>query len=354
MSVFTTYHRAFLAILVGAITIAFFIVMRGFLIAMMLAGIFTAIMYPAYRRVLRACRYRERLSSALMMVMIVVLVVIPFIAFIGLLVSQGLQVSTDAAPMIQEQIAHGHWAERLSRLPFADKIQPYQDELIKKGTEAAATLATFVVGKLSAITKGTVSFIVNLALMLYAMYFFFIDGPRLMRRIMEYLPLSPEDRTRLVDRFASVSIATLKSTVVIGLVQGLLGAAAFAVASIPGAVFWGTIMTVFAMIPGIGTALVWIPAAIYLAVNGRTVTVIVFSLYFILIVGTIDNILRPRLVGRGSQMHELLVLLSTLGGIIAFGMVGFILGPVIAALFLTLWDIQGESVRDTHDRPTDP
>jgi predicted PurR-regulated permease PerM len=354
MSVFTTYHRAFLAILVGLITIAFFIVMRSFLITMMLAGIFTAIMYPGYRRLLKAFRYRERLSSAVMMIMIVVLVVLPFIGFIGLLVSQGLQVSNSAAPVIQEQIAHGHWAERLARLPFADKIQPYQDELLKKGTAAAATLAGFVVGKLSAITKGTVSFIVNLVLMLYAMYFFFIDGPRLMRRIMEYLPLSPEERTRLVERFTSVSIATLKSTVVIGLVQGLLGTAAFVLAHVPGAVFWGTIMTVFAMIPGIGTALVWIPAAIYLAVNGRTVTVIVFSLYFILIVGTIDNVLRPRLVGRGSQMHELLVLLSTLGGILAFGMVGFILGPVIAALFITLWDIQGESVRDTHDRPTDP
>ena len=354
MSVFTTYHRAFLAILVGIITVAFFIVMRSFLITMMLAGIFTAIMYPVYRRVLRVCRGRTRLASAMMMVVIVVLAVLPFIAFIGLLVSEGIQVSNSAAPIIQEQVAHGHWAERLSRLPFADKIQPYQDEILKKGSEAATTVARFVVGRLSAITKGTVNFIVNLVLMLYAMYFFFMDGPGLLKQIMGYLPLAPEERTRLVDRFASVSIATLKSTVVIGLVQGFMGAVAFGVASIPGAVFWGTIMTVFAMIPGIGTAIVWIPAAIYLAVNGRTVTVIVFSLYFIFVVGTIDNILRPRLVGRGSQMHELLVLLSTLGGLIAFGMVGFILGPVIAALFITLWDIQGESVRDSHDRPTDP
>jgi predicted PurR-regulated permease PerM len=205
------------------------------------------------------------------------------------------------------------------------------------------------VGKLSAITRGTVTFIANLVLMLYAMYFFLMDGPALLRTIMGYLPLSEPERARLVERFASVSISTLKSTVVIGMVQGFLGAIGLAVAGIPGAVFWGTIMTVFAMIPAVGTALVWVPAAIYLATMGKTITTIVFSLYFILVVGTADNLLRPRLVGRGSQMHELLVLLSTFGGIMAFGVVGFILGPVIAALFITLWDIQGASVRDTAD-----
>jgi len=350
MSIANTYHRAFLAILVGAITIAFFVVMKSFLITLMLAGIFTAIMYPAYRRALRMCRGRAQVASGLTVTLIVAVAVLPFIAFVGLLVSQGIQISNSAAPMIEQQVTDGHWGERLSKLPFADKIRPYQDELLKKGSEAASTVAGFVVGKLSDITRGTVNFIANLVLMLYAMYFFFMDGPALLRTIGAFLPLTLAERERLLDRFAAVSIATLKGTVVIGLAQGLLGTIAFAVVHIPGSIFWGTIMTVSAMIPGVGTALVWIPAAIYLVMTGKIVTVIVFSLYFILVVGTIDNLLRPRLVGRGTQMPEMLVLLSTLGGIIAFGIVGFILGPVVAALFITLWQIQGESVRDPADR----
>jgi predicted PurR-regulated permease PerM len=107
------------------------------------------------------------------------------------------------------------------------------------------------------------------------------------------------------------------------------------------------------MIPGIGTAIVWIPAAGYLLLVGRYTTTIIFVLYFTLVVGLIDNFLRPRLVGKGAQMHELLVLLSTLGGLLAFGLTGFIIGPVIASLFITLWVIQGAPVRPTDDADMD-
>jgi predicted PurR-regulated permease PerM len=122
---------------------------------------------------------------------------------------------------------------------------------------------------------------------------------------------------------------------------------------IPGAAFWGAIMIVLSMIPGIGTALIWIPAAGYLLLLGRYTGTIVFALWFILVVGLIDNFLRPRLVGKGAQMHELLVLLSTLGGLIAFGLAGFVIGPVIASLFITLWAIQGTPVRPSSDADED-
>jgi len=198
------------------------------------------------------------------------------------------------------------------------------------------------------LTRGTVNLIVHAVLMFYAMYFFFMDGPRILRTTTQYLPMSEAERNRLIDRFTAVSVATIKSTVVIGVVQGTLGGAGFAVAGIPGAVFWGAVMVVLAMIPGVGTALVWIPAVAYLLIVGRITTAIVLALYFILVVGMIDNLLRPRLVGKGTQMHELLVLLSTLGGLMAFGLVGFIIGPVIASLFITLWEIQGTPERESN------
>ena len=341
-----SYRRTVLAILVVIITVAFVAVMRRFLVTLLLAGVLTAIIHPVYRKLLALFRGRAKLAAATTMLLLVLLVVLPLIAFVGVLVSQAIQVSSGVGPVIQQQLAQrDQWSEKISHLPFAEQVLPYREQVVQKVGEATAALGRFVVGKVSDVTKGTVSFIVQLVILLYAMFFFLMDGKAILGTIMNHLPFSPDDRARLVDRFSSVARATLTSTVVIGVLQGTMGGAGFAVAGIPGAVFWGTVMTVFAMIPGVGTALVWVPAAIYLVFDGRTVTTIVFALYFILVVGMIDNLLRPRLVGRGTKMHELLVLLSTLGGIMVFGVLGFILGPVVAALFITLWDMQGESMR---------
>jgi predicted PurR-regulated permease PerM len=345
----SSYHRTFLAILVAAITIAFVVVMRAFLITVMLAAIFTVIVYPGYRLLLSWLHGRERLAAATYIIVLALLVIIPAVAILTVLVAQALQISSGAGTLIQEQVASGEWADKLSRLPFMDRILPYREEILQKSTQVTAAIGGFVVGKLTDFTKGTFHVIVHTFLMLYAMYFFLMDGHHLLRRTTAYLPLSPAERTRLIDRFTSVSIATIKSTIVIGLVQGTLGGVGFAVADLPGAVFWGTMMVFLSLVPGIGIALVWVPAAIYLIILGRITAAIVFTVYFTFVVGLVDNLLRPLLVGKGSQVHELLILLSTLGGLMAFGLVGFIIGPVIAALFITLWDIQGTPVQQSTD-----
>jgi predicted PurR-regulated permease PerM len=343
----STYHRTFLAILVGAITIAFLVVMRNFLVTVMLAAIFTAMVYPGYRLVLSWCRGRRRVASGIYITVLALLVVLPAVGFIGVLVAQGIQVSNSASTFIQHHVVDFNWGDRLAHVPYMDRLLPYREQILTKSTEVASAVASFAVGKLTGFTRGTVNVIANAVLMFYAMYFFLMDGPRMLRTTLDYLPLAPAERDLLVERFTSVSVATIKSTVVIGTVQGTLGGLGFLVAGIPGAVFWGAIMVVLAMIPGVGTALVWIPAVAYLLITGHLVTAIVLALYFVLVVGTIDNVLRPRLVGKGTQMHELLVLLSTLGGLMAFGLVGFIIGPVIAALFIALWGIQSALSRDS-------
>ena len=345
MSSNTSYNRTFLAILVAAITVGFLVVMRHFLITLMLAAIFTVIIYPGYRWTLRLCRGRRHVAAGIYVTVVALLVVIPAIAFLSVLVSQGIQVSAGAGSMIQNQVAAGHWNERLSAIPFLDRLLPYQDQILGKAAELASAVGRFVVSKLTDLTRGTVTVIVQIVLMFYAMYFFLMDGPDLLRVTTEYLPLSPQERTRVSGRFVAVSVATIKGTVVIGLIQGTLGGIGFWVAGIPGSAFWGAIMVVLAAIPGVGTPLVWVPALAYLFLQGKITTAIIFALYFILVVGLVDNVLRPRLVGKGSQMNELLVLLSTLGGLMAFGLAGFIIGPVIAALFVTLWEIQAIHVR---------
>jgi len=137
--------------------------------------------------------------------------------------------------------------------------------------------------------------------------------------------------------------------VVIGVIQGTLGGVALAVMGVSGAAFWGTLMVILSMIPGLGTAIVWVPVCIYLFATGRVGVSIGLAVYFAAVVGSVDNLLRPRLVGKGTQLPDLLVLLSTLGGLMMFGAVGFILGPVLAALFGTTWDIFNAFVRESKE-----
>jgi len=149
-----------------------------------------------------------------------------------------------------------------------------------------------------------------------------------------------------LDRFTSVTRATLKGTAVIGVLQGGLAGLAFAVAGIEAAVFWGTVMAVLSIIPAVGSALVWVPAAIILAAGGNYLKAVGLVLFCGLVVGSLDNLLRPRLVGKDTQMHDLMIFFGTLGGIALFGVIGFVIGPIIAALFVTIWDIYGEAFRD--------
>ena len=164
------------------------------------------------------------------------------------------------------------------------------------------------------------------------------------------MPLDDEDERRLLDRFTSVARATIKGTVIIGIVQGGASGIAFAVVGIHSSVFWGAVMTVLSIIPAVGTALIWIPAALWLVVQGAWFKAGALIVFCGGIVGSVDNLLRPRLVGKDTEMHDLLILFSTLGGIAMFGIIGIIIGPIIAALFVTIWDIYGVVFKDALPR----
>ena len=150
----------------------------------------------------------------------------------------------------------------------------------------------------------------------------------------------------MLDKFTSVTRATLKGTAVIGVLQGGLAGFAFWVVGIPSAVFWGAIMAVLSIIPGIGTALVWGPAVIILAAGGSYMKAGGLGIFCAVVVGSIDNLLRPILVGKDTQMHELMIFFGTLGGIVMFGVVGMIIGPIVAALFITIWEIYAVAFKD--------
>jgi predicted PurR-regulated permease PerM len=223
---------------------------------------------------------------------------------------------------------------------------PSQEQLLQQVGTAAKTAGTFLVGFASRMTATTAAFLLNLFVMLYAMFFFFRDGDKILERIFFYTPLNDQDERRMLTQLSSITRATVKGTLVIGVIQGALAGIAFWAAGIQGAALWGTIMTILSIIPGIGSALVWVPAVIILFVTGQYVTAILLATWCAAVVGTIDNFLRPVLVGRDAKMPDLLILIGTLGGLFLFGPIGFIVGPIVCGLFLTVWDIYGATFRE--------
>jgi predicted PurR-regulated permease PerM len=255
------------------------------------------------------------------------------------------------SPWVRDHLSEpGEVSRLLQRVPYLaelqEQYQTYSAQIIEKLGELAGRASSFLVNSLSSATKGTVGFFFQLFVMVYAMFFFLVGGRATLDRGLVYIPLPQSDKDLLVDKFVSVARATLKGTFVVGLVQGGLAGLALAVAGIEGAAFWGTIMVVLSVIPGIGTAMVWGPAVIYLFAIGKTTAAIGLAVWCALVVGTVDNFLRPKLVGADTKMPDLLILLSTFGGLSMFGAVGLVLGPIIASLFIAVWQIYGDAFGD--------
>jgi len=287
-----------------------------------------------------------------MVLAIFLLLVVPVSIFLGIVAAEAIEVSKIIGPRVTALLVEPTaFDDLLENVPYADKIIPYKDEVLTRVAAAAQGIGQFLINSLASATAGTAWFLFQLFVMLYALFFFMIYGPLLLDKIKYYAPLPLSQQNLLADKFVSVSRATLKGTLVIGIVQGGLAGLAFAVVGIEGATFWGTIMAVLSIIPAVGTGLVWVPAVIYLLATGHTVAGIGLATWCVIVVGTADNFLRPRLVGRDTQMPDLLVLLGTLGGLSLFGAIGIIIGPIIAALFTTVWELYGEAYKDVLTEP---
>ncbi len=343
----STVSKASLLFLVVAITLTFFSMIKAFIMAVVLAGIFSSLAQPVYSRFTRWFGGRRSAGSIATLLMITLLIIVPLGFLLGLVTTEAIKVGESITPWVTNKVNNPDqiilWLEGL---PFYEKIAPYQDDILTRLGQMVGILSRFLINSLSSATTGTAQFLFMLMIMLYSMYFFLIDGSKLLDRILYYLPLEDQEERKLLAKFSSVTRATLKGTAVIGLLQGGLAGLAFQVVGIPSALFWGTLMVVLSIIPGIGTALIWVPAAVILIAGGSTAKGVGLALFCSLIVGSIDNIVRPRLVGKDTQMPDLLILLSTLGGIMMFGALGLILGPIVAALFVTIWEMYGVVFRD--------
>jgi len=342
-----TVKKAVVLLLAAAISLIFFGMVQPFLMAIFMAAIFAALTRPVYQRISGWWGGRHALASLATLILFIIVVLIPLGFLLGIVTAQALKVGQSATPWIQEQIANpSRWTAYFEELPYYEHIAPYRDTIFEKIGALVGGITRYLIDNLSSAAKGTVNFLFMIFIFLYTMFFFLIDGDKLLRKIMYYLPLEDEDEQRIVERFTSVTRATLKGTAIIGVLQGSLAGLALKFVGIEGAAFWGTIMTVLSILPGIGTGLVWGPAGVILILSGDYVQGVGLIIFCGLVVGSVDNFLRPRLVGKDTQMHELFILFGTLGGIMLFGILGFIIGPIIAALFVTVWDIYGVVFQD--------
>ena len=337
----------FLFVIAAAISLLFFLIVKGFLISVFFGALLSALLHPVYRRIRRVLRGNKAAASGLTVVLTLLLVIIPLLFFLGLVVGEAVGVSTQAREWFSEQ---GELTEMLNRQiakhQWLEKLKPYQDDIIQKAGQLTARAGSLVAQGLAAGLKGTASFVFSLFVMLYAMFYFLMDSGVSIHKALRYTPLTEDDSERLLEIFRSVTRATIKGKLIIGVLQAGLAALALWLAGIGGVFFWFTVMCVLSVIPAVGTTLVWIPAVIYLALTGHGGKAVAVGAWCALVVGSIDNILTPKLIGKDTKMPDLLVLMATLGGLMFFGAPGILVGPIIGAVFLSAWQMWGGAIDD--------
>lgn len=340
------FQRGFTILLALMISIVFLWMIRDFLGVLFLAGVLALILMPVQHWIQSHLGGRKKIAATLVLIAATLLFLIPLLTLIGLVVRQAAEVAQFLIPWVQEQITsfrENGFDGLPDWLPFRDAMAPYQQNLADQLANLAPGAGGFAWSSLTRATGGTMGFLLNTVILLFAMFMFLTRGDKMASQTVDLLPMPKEDRDLLVERSLSTIRATVKGTFVIAVIQGTLVGIGFAVAGLPGAVFWGVVTAVLSIIPLVGPPLVWGPAAIWLLVNGDYMTGGLLALYGAGFVGVLDNILRPILVGRDAKMSDLMVLLSTVGGLTLFGAIGIIIGPVIAALFTSVWFIYAKS-----------
>lgn len=335
----TMERRAFLALLV-AVSLLFLGLLQPFFSAIFWACVFAILFFPLQRRISQ----RIASPSAATLVTLfagVAIGVLPAVFIFTSFIQEG-------AALYQKlqdgQVDPSRYIEQVrGAFPVVqellDRFGLRLDALLEQLSGLALSGSRQLAQNAWQIGQNTLQFFVQLVIMLYLAFFALRDGPYLVELLIRALPIGDERERQLLNKFAEVTRATVKGNLVVAAVQGSLGGLIFWVLDIPGAVLWGVVMTVLSLIPVVGASLIWAPVAIYLFAVGDWQEGAVLVAFGAGVIGLVDNILRPILVGRDTKLPDFVVLLSTLGGFALFGMTGFVIGPLIAALFVAFWQI---------------
>jgi len=334
--------RIFLWLVLG-VSLAFIWILRPYAAAILWGTVLAIVFAPLNRHLRDRLRQRRGIAAALTLLVIVVLVLFPVALIVESLIREG----TAVYGRIQSgELDVGAWFRQVSTaLPAwaVDLLDRFGltdlDTLQARLSGLLAGGAQLIASKALSIGQNTFEFVVALFVMLYLLFFLLRDGDILSRRIREATPLHPERQRSLAARFTTVIRATIKGNVVVALVQGALGWLIFLILGVAAPVLLGVLIALLSLLPAVGAPVVWLPVALYLFATGQVWQATVLALFGAFVIGSADNILRPILVGKDTKLPDYLVLISTLGGLAVFGANGFVIGPVIAALFVTVWEI---------------
>ncbi|MAT49733.1 MAG: AI-2E family transporter [Porticoccaceae bacterium] len=333
-------QRAFILLLV-TISALFFFLIKPFFASVFWACAIALVFYPVQQRLIRRWAHRPNLSALATLFICIVVVVIPVLLILTSFVQEaaGLYQRISSGELKPESLLD-HVRDALPAVnALLDRFGLDLDSLKEQAASGAVAASRFIAKNAVSLGQSTFQFFLNLVLMLYLMFFLLRDGSALVDKLTHALPFGDERERLMFSKFAEVTRATIKGNLVVAMVQGALGGIIFWLLGIPGPILWGVVMAVLSLIPAVGAGLIWLPAAIFLFATGDTVEAIILVLYGVLVIGLADNVLRPILVGRDTKLPDWLVLLSTLGGLVLFGINGFVIGPVIAALFVVVWQI---------------
>ncbi len=314
--------------------------------ALLWAAVIALLFAPVQQALLRRMRGRRTLAALLTLILVIALMIVPLALTATALASEAaaLYQRLQSGEINLTRIFRGLYnglpdlvtglLDRLGLTNF-DMLQRRVTALLSQASEAIATQAVNV-------GQGTFEFGTLLVITLYLAFFMIRDGEHLMRGIRHALPLADSQKRLLAARFATVIRATVRGNLVVAVLQGALGGLAFWVLDVHGALLWAVLMACLSLLPAIGAALVWGPVAVVFFVTGETGSGLALLAWGVLVIGLVDNLLRPLLVGRDTGMSDALVMVTTLGGLTVFGLNGFILGPVIAAMFIAAWELHAE------------
>ena len=346
-----------LLFLVLAASALFLLILWPFFGAVCWAVFIAIVFWPMHRRLLQGSHNRPNMAAAASLTVILLIVILPF-SLLAASITQ--EASVFVEKMRSGEIQFSTYFQRLvaalpewlrgilQRFGLTDLPLLQQKVMAALGTSGQA-LTSRAVG----IGQVTLDFGVAFFVMLYVLYFLFRDGERMSQSVARSIPLHPQHTRRLLTQFATVVRATVKGNIVVALVQGALGTVAFSFLGLPGAVLWGAVMALLSLLPAVGAVLVWGPVAAYFYFTGEVAKGIGLTVWGALVIGLVDNLLRPILVGKDARMPDYLVLVATLGGIVVFGLNGFVIGPVIAAVFLVSWEMLA-SARQQPAAPPQP
>jgi predicted PurR-regulated permease PerM len=344
--------------LLVAVSAAFVWILLPFFDAVLWGVIVGVVFSPLYRWTMGKVKGRRNLAALLTLLIASVIVILPMMLMIGSLVQEGARLINRVQTMQLDFSGHFHRLVSALPDPVAELVGRFGlddfDAIRQRVGQVLGRAAEFFATKVVGVGQNTLDLVINFFIMLYLAFFLLRDGRELRRILNDAIPLKEADKQHLATKFATVVRATIKGNVVIAVVQGTLGGLAFWVLGIQSALLWAVVMALLSLLPAVGAGLVWVPAAIYLLVTGAVWQGIVLIAYGVLVIGLVDNVLRPVLVGKDTRLPDYLVLISTVGGLAVFGINGFVIGPMIAAMFVAVWDIFATANRQARAEDAQP